>query len=128
VERKLEREGSEFRLSKGENGALFIEPDRNVYGCRLVLISDQIIRFQTDSSPATLPCNTLSLDDERILMRMNIFSRIDPINPEWKEGLSNGQKTCEISFRLGNLKGPIEFSSHNSRHIKEIRIQLVNFE
>jgi PPM family protein phosphatase len=125
----LEKGFTELHLLPEESGILEIEPDRKSYGC-LVSISarcDQAV--QVENVMGTLPKNQLIFARNRINIRVNLFSRIDPMNPEFTvQDKEDAPRLFIGEFNLGNLKGPLEVSFDKHRPLEEIRFLIRKYD
>jgi serine/threonine protein phosphatase PrpC len=125
----LEKGFTELHLMPEEDGKLEIEPDRKSYGCLVWISAGRKETVQVENVMGNLPRNQLMLLNDRINIRVSLFSRVDPLNPEFSVVEKEGTPPAHVGeFSLGNLKGPLEIALGRHRSIDEIRLLIRRFD
>jgi serine/threonine protein phosphatase PrpC len=119
---ELENGYGEFTVQPGKKAILKMEPAVNSYQCLYALLSEEALKFSSCPSMERLEKNTLALGKNRIDLKANIFSRVDPINPESEKLEKDGKKVYKMEFTLGNARGALEVSAHHLLYLKGLFI------
>ena len=116
-----------FQIDPHKNVSLLFEPEKEQYTCHIIITSKDKPKIITESSMARLQKNTLEMSCRRIMIHANVFTVVDPPQPEYEETEVNGAQKNRVEFLIRSMKGPFEIVSDGRSKVEEVKVEIRDF-
>jgi serine/threonine protein phosphatase PrpC len=116
-----------FEARPRDAAALFFDPEKEQYNCHIIIISKDKPRIITEPSMVGIQKNTLMLTHRQIMVKANIFSVVEPPQPEYEETEIDGVGRFRVEFVMRNLKGPFEMVSDGRSKVEDVKVEVKSF-
>ena len=116
-----------FQVDSHINISLLFEPEREQYTCHIIMISKDRPKIVAEPSMVALQKNTLEMSSRRIIIHANVFTVLDPPQPEYEETEAEGVQRNRVEFLIRSMKGPFEIVSDGRSKVEEVKAEIRNF-
>ncbi len=116
-----------FEANPHKNASLLFEPEKEQYNCHIIITSEDKPKIITDLSMVQLQKNTVTISHRQIMILVNVFTVVEPPQPEYEETERNGAIINKAEFFIRSLKGSFEIINDGRSKVEEVKVEIKSF-